>query len=337
MSEIYLSKINQAIFSLLNADWGLRADKGLGAMIFDALGFERDGKIIPNSGKRIRPTLACLTCGAFGGDIDRVLPAAAALELLHNFTLIHDDIEDCSDLRHGRPTVWKRCGQALAINGGDYLIGLCFRSVHAAARAENLPVFIDLFDEMYKKVTFGQHLDMSFENRLDLTTDDYLGMISGKTVALLRGAMQLGAAAAGADAVSIQRIRDAGKKAGIAFQLQDDYLGIWGETDRFGKSVSTDITGKKTTFPIIFALGKSAEFSDFWQAYDGSEEKVGEIRDRLEALGAREATRTRVREESGAARAILAELFGADGSAAGIDADRAALIELIEFLMTRDR
>lgn len=337
MNEVYLEKINQAVFSVLNADWGLRVDKTLGAMIFDAMGLEGDGSTVPNSGKRIRPLLACLTCGAFGGNVDRVLPAAAALELLHNFTLIHDDIEDRSDLRHGRPTVWKRYGQAPAINGGDYLIGLCFRSVHAAARFENSPVIIDLFDEMYKKVTFGQHLDMSFENRLDLTVDDYLGMISGKTVALLRGAMQLGAVMAGADDVSIQRIRDAGKKAGIAFQLQDDYLGIWGKEDRFGKSVSTDITGKKTTFPIIFALEKSAEFREAWRGYDGSDEKVGEIRELLESLGADAATRARIQEQSIEARAILTQLFDLNASVIGAEADRGELIALVEYLMTRDR
>ena len=112
MAGTYLTQINDAIYSILDADWGLHADKRLREMVTDAMGMTSDGMLIPNSGKRIRPLLACTCCGALGGDVERVLPFAAALELLHNFTLVHDDIEDVSDIRHGRPTIWKKHGLA---------------------------------------------------------------------------------------------------------------------------------------------------------------------------------------------------------------------------------
>lgn len=337
MAGTYLTRINDAIYSILDADWGLHADKRLREMVSDAMGMTSDGTLIPNSGKRIRPLLACTCCGALGGDVERVLPFAAALELLHNFTLVHDDIEDVSDIRHGRPTIWKKHSLALALNAGDYLMGICFREVHAATRAENEPMFLDLFDEMYKKVTFGQHLDISFENQSSVTTADYLGMISGKTVALLRGAMQLGAVAARADAAVIRAIRDAGKKVGIAFQLQDDLLGIWGKVDDFGKSISSDITTKKMTFPILYGVENSAEFADFWAAYDGNADQVGKVADRLEAIGAREATAARVIEESTAARKILTDTLAQNEGGTDAQADRIAMLEIVDKLMTRDR
>lgn len=337
MNGTYLARINDAIYSILSADWGLRADQRLGHMVYDALGLTFDGTLIPNSGKRIRPLLACTCCGALGGDVERVLPLAAALELLHNFTLVHDDIEDGSDLRHGRPTIWKKHGLALALNAGDYLLGVCFRSVHAATRAENEPLFLDIFDEMYKKVTFGQHLDISYENQSSVTTADYLGMISGKTAALLRGALQLGAIAARSDAATIRAIRDAGKKVGIAFQLQDDLLGIWGKVDDFGKSVSSDIMTKKMTFPILYGVENSKEFAQFWSKYDGDAGQVAEIAERLANIGAREATAQRVFEESTAARTLLTGILDRTAGNAAAQADGAELLRIVDKLMTRER
>lgn len=337
METTILDQINQAIIAQINNDWGVHADDILGEMVSSALGVKLDGNVIPNSGKRIRPLLTCYTCGALNGSIERALPIAAAVEILHNFTLVHDDIEDGSPLRHGRETIWKKYGPALAINAGDYMIGLCWRVVHQYARVMNLPVVIDLFEEMYKKVTFGQHLDISFEKLDSVSTEDYLGMISGKTVALIRGSMQLGASVAGCDEKTIQRIRAASKKIGIAFQLQDDYLGIWGEPSSFGKSVSTDISSKKKTFPILYGVETSEEFAALWRAYDGNPTKVAEIAARLEALGAREATSGRVRDESNLAKAILAELFETEADSLIAQGNRTELLALIDRLTTRTR
>lgn len=337
MNEAYISRINEAIFSVLNADWGLRADEKLGEMVFSAMGLDADGAPIPRGGKRIRPLLACLSCGALGGNVDRVLPAAAALEILHNFTLVHDDIEDQSDLRHGRPALWKKYGPALALNAGDYMISLCYRAVHSAARTTQLPIYVDLFDEMIKKVIFGQHLDISFEGRTQTTTEEYLGMISGKTVALLRGAMQSGAAAADCDERTMRRVREAGKKIGIAFQLQDDYLGIWGAADQLGKPVTSDIMTKKMTYPVLYGIEADPGFADLWNAYDGSAGRVAEIADRLAEAGAREATAKFVREESETALAVLRDALASVPDGAPAAADRSALFSLVERMITRVR
>lgn len=213
----------------------------------------RDG-----AGKRLRPVLCLLTCQAAGGDPDQALPAAAAIELVHNFSLVHDDIEDRSPLRRGRPTVWKVWGVPQAINVGDALFALAHLAAQRLAERGVPPrrvlTALEILDQACLALTGGQHLDLSFEARLDVDVEQYLSMIQGKTAALFSAAAQLGALVAGSDPESIARYRRFGENLGLAFQIVDDILGIWGDPQMMGKPAADDIRQRKKTLPIVWAL-----------------------------------------------------------------------------------
>lgn len=210
------------------------------------------------TGKRLRPILCLLTCQATGGGPDQALPAAAAIELVHNFSLIHDDIEDRSALRRGRPTVWRVWGVPQAINAGD---GLCVLAHLAMQRLSNRGVLprrvltaLEILDDACLTLTEGQYLDLSFEACLDVDVEQYLSMIRGKTAALFGAAAQLGAVVAGSDPESIARYRRFGDNLGLAFQIVDDILGTWGDPQVTGKPAADDIQHRKKTLPIVHAL-----------------------------------------------------------------------------------
>jgi len=210
------------------------------------------------AGKRLRPILCLLTCQATGGDPDQALPAAAAIELVHNFSLVHDDIEDKSDLRRGRPTVWKVWGVPQAINAGDGLFALAHLAMQRLADRGMSPrrvlTALEILDQACLALTEGQHLDLSFETRLDVDVEQYLSMIRGKTAALFSTAAQLGALVAGSDPASIARYRRFGENLGLALQIVDDILGIWGDPQVTGKPSADDIRQRKKTLPIVRAL-----------------------------------------------------------------------------------
>ena len=213
-----------------------------------------------NAGKRVRPIMCLLTCQATGGDPEQALPAATALELAHNFSLVHDDIEDQSALRRGRPTVWKVWGVPQAINVGDGLFVLAHLAMQRLAD-EGVPPqrglrALETFDQACLALTEGQYLDLSFETRLDVDVEQYLSMIRGKTAALFSAAAQLGALVAGSDPASIARYRRFGQNLGLAFQIVDDILGIWGDPQVTGKPSADDIRQRKKTLPIVRALEK---------------------------------------------------------------------------------
>jgi geranylgeranyl diphosphate synthase, type I len=210
------------------------------------------------AGKRIRPMLCLLACAAAGGDPLTALPAAAGLELLHNFSLLHDDIEDNSPLRRHRPTAWTIFGMPITCNAGDGMFSLAHMAFFRL-EAQGVPPVTALralrrFDEMCVALTEGQFLDMSFEHRLSVTPDDYFHMIAGKTGALLAVAPEIGALVAGAAEDVCALYRRYGAALGRAFQLQDDILGIWGDETATGKSAASDILSKKKTLPVIYAL-----------------------------------------------------------------------------------
>lgn len=212
------------------------------------------------AGKRVRPIMCLLTCQATGGDPEQALPAAAAIELVHNFSLVHDDIEDQSDLRRGRPTVWKVWGVPQAINAGDGLFILAHLAMQRLADRgvphQRVLTALETFDEACLALTEGQYLDLSFETRLDIDVDQYLSMIRGKTAALFSAAAQLGALVAGSAPASIARYRRFGQNLGLAFQIVDDILGIWGDPQVTGKPAADDIRQRKKTLPIVRALEK---------------------------------------------------------------------------------
>jgi geranylgeranyl diphosphate synthase type I len=216
----------------------------------------RDG-----AGKRLRPVLCLAACRALGGNWRAALPVAAAVELVHNFSLIHDDIQDASVERRGRPTVWYLWGQPQAINVGDGMHALALSSLlrlgDAGISHEKTVRAATILGEASLKLCEGQYRDISYESELDIKVKDYLSMISGKTAALFACSVEIGATIASNDEPSIARIRNFGQALGMTFQMHDDVLGIWGDEKTTGKSGSSDIQMKKKTLPVVYALEKS--------------------------------------------------------------------------------
>jgi geranylgeranyl diphosphate synthase type I len=217
--------------------------------------------IAARGGKLLRSTMCLLACEAAGGHYQQALPAAASLELLHNFSLIHDDVEDRGAERRGRRTVWARWGEPLAVNAGDALLIISelalMRSLEAGLRAETVLAMGRLLNECCLALTEGQHLDLRHEGNLLIGTDDYDRIIRGKTAALLGCSAQLGALAAGASASQADQYRRFGELVGMSFQVQDDLLGIWGVPSETGKPKAADVFGRKVTLPVIDALERA--------------------------------------------------------------------------------
>jgi geranylgeranyl diphosphate synthase type I len=216
-----------------------------------------------NSGKRLRPVLCLLACEAAGGDPQQALPAASALELIHSFSLVHDDIQDESHFRRGRRAVWALWGAAQGINVGDGLFVLARLTLHRLADL-GVPLHrqqaaIVALDKACLALCEGQFFDISFEDHLDVDLDQYLWMIRHKTAALLATATQLGAIIATDDQERIGHYRRFGENLGMAFQIQDDILGAWGDEKVTGKSAATDIRDRKKTLPVVYALNQSAD------------------------------------------------------------------------------
>jgi geranylgeranyl diphosphate synthase type I len=220
-------------------------------------------------GKRVRPLLCLLSCQAVGGDWQRALPAAAAIELAHNFSLIHDDIEDDSAERRGRAAVWKVWGLAQGLNAGDgmfVLARLALDRLHAHGwDARHCAAVHRVFDEATLALCQGQFLDLDFQTRLDVTPAEYLQMIRGKTAALIAASTRIGAMLATDDARTVEAFARFGENIGYAFQITDDVLGIWGDPQVTGKSAATDILTKKKSLPVLIGLS-DARVSDALRA-----------------------------------------------------------------------
>jgi geranylgeranyl diphosphate synthase type I len=207
------------------------------------------------TGKRIRPILSVLTCEAFGGSTDAAKGPAVAIELIHNFSLVHDDIQDVSDQRHNRDTIWKLWGSAQGINVGDALFALA--QVALAENAEEHPKLgagVLLLNRTCVRLVEGQYLDLALESAADVTYDQYEQMIARKTAALLSCSASLGAWAAGASLESIDAVGRFSRELGIAFQLQDDLLGVWGDPKVTGKPARDDIRSRKKALPMVLAV-----------------------------------------------------------------------------------
>lgn len=218
---------------------------------------ERGNPRDEQSGKFVRPTLCLLSCEAVGGDWSRAMAAAGAIELVHNFSLIHDDIEDASYERYHRPTVWKLWGQAQAINTGDAMFALACLALPGLKESgipdEKIVTCIEMLSLACLELCEGQYLDIEYENRLDVSVEDYLSMAAKKTGALLAASTSLGAYLGGADAKLVDYFYLFGSELGIVLQIRDDILGIWGSEERTGKS-ATDIRQKKKSLPVVYAL-----------------------------------------------------------------------------------
>lgn len=242
-----------------------------------------------SSGKRLRPLLCVLTCAASGGAWEQALPMGAAIELLHNFTLLHDDIQDNSPLRRGRATVWRLWGPAQAINAGDAMFTLAHLAPHALTTPAEITLrALEIFDRTCLVLTQGQYLDMSFEMRERVTVAEYLAMIEGKTAALIAASAELGALIAGADEARRAHYQQFGRCLGLAFQIQDDVLGIWGDPAVTGKSAASDLEKRKKSLPVVYGLEQSAEFAQAYARPHTPNEPLPEMVLTLERLGAHE-------------------------------------------------
>src|SRR2546425_43295 len=261
------------------------------------------------SGKRLRPVLCTLVYEALAGDPRGAMPAAAAIELLHNFTLIHDDIEDQDPRRHHRPTVWSVWGVPQAINAGDGMFAVSRLAVQRLRGfpAERVLEFAKLLDEACVRVCEGQFLDISFEARTDVSTDRYRAMAAKKTGALFAAAAQ-GAALLATDDPSVREtLARFGDAFGQAFQAHDDVLGIWATTERTGKVEMNDLTKRKKTLPVVLgferAQGKIRErlAALFAPPAPLSSESVEQIREILDNLGVRALIDAEITEQRGRA------------------------------------
>lgn len=203
-------------------------------------------------GKRIRPVLLLMACELFAGDTEGAIPSALAIEIFHNFTLVHDDIMDNAPLRRNKPTVHLKWNENTAILSGDAMMVKAYQYL---ARCENskLPQVLNIFNSSAIQVCEGQQLDMDFEKRKDIKVSDYLNMIELKTAALIAGCLKIGAIIGGSSEKDAQYLHDFGLNIGMTFQLQDDILDVYGSQQKFGKEVGGDIVSGKTTFMLLKA------------------------------------------------------------------------------------
>lgn len=273
-----------------------------------------------STGKRIRPMLVLLSAEAAGGRWQDALPAAAAVEILHNFSLVHDDIQDGSPLRHNRPTVWTIWGAPSAINIGDALFALAYRALEGLSQTALSPELTvaawRIFNRTNLELTRGQHLDMGFEHRLDVTVEEYLSMIEGKSAALLAASAQLGALAGSRSLETASHFASFGLHLGIAFQIRDDILGIWGDPAVTGKSAATDLLSRKKSLPVLIALERSPALRRLYaRKHFGSREVETALR-LLDDTGARADVEAR---EAAAFQQALAALEGTGLRNAALD------------------
>ena len=204
-------------------------------------------------GKRIRPVLMLMAYNIYKEDVERILPQAAGLETYHNHTLLHDDVMDKADMRRNKPTVHNVWNENTAILSGDAMLILAYRLM-AEGLTDKLAEVMHIFTETTMEICEGQQWDMEFESRMDVKVDEYIEMIRLKTSVLLAAALKIGACLAGASAEEAQKLYDFGVKMGLAFQLQDDWLDVYGDPKVFGKNIGGDILCNKKTYMLITAL-----------------------------------------------------------------------------------
>ena len=262
----------------------------LHSMLAYHLGWEGEGAGLEAQGKRIRPLLTLMSAAALGADWKQALPAAAGVELLHNFSLIHDDIQDQSVSRRGRPTVWVKWGMPQAINTGDLMFTLAYQALQMLKPVEVALQATQILSRTCIRLTEGQYLDLSYETRKDLPLESYRLMIGGKTAALLSACCELGALAARADLYQCQAMHNFGFSLGLAFQVQDDWLGIWGDASLTGKSVESDLVSGKKTLPVVYALSLNKAFAGRWHSGPKTPQEVSSLADLLADEGAGEYT-----------------------------------------------
>lgn len=297
-----------------------------------------DGSPADARGKALRPSLCLLACEAAGSDWSRAVPAAAAVELVHNFSLVHDDIQDRDEVRHHRPTVWSVWGEAQAINAGDALLALAplavLQSVNYEVPADTTLSAARMLDERTLEMVEGQVMDLESEGAVEIDVASYLRMVEKKTGALFDCALSLGALMAGAAPETVGRLGRCGRLLGLAFQIRDDVLGIWGSQAQTGKSTGADVRRRKKSLPIVYTLASGdATARDavrrVYAAESITDDDVSEVLSALDAAGASSYCAALAAEKKSEALTELGAA-GLAGPAAG------ELKQAAEFLLERE-
>ena len=279
---------------------------------------DKDGNPVDGAmGKSLRPSLCLFACEAVGGQIRHALPAAASLELIHNFSLIHDEIEDFDETRHHRPTLWTLWGINKALVAGNVLRIVADRSmemmkIDEGKDAERVVKGVELLTEACLEMIEGQYMDISFEGRIDITLDQYMAMISRKTGALIRCSLQLGAAMGTENAATLETFRKTGTSLGFVFQIRDDILGIWGEEKSTGKPVGIDILRKKNSLPIVHAMDKADKkgkelLREIYSLEHPGEQEVAAVLEIMEQAGTRDYAQKLAYEYEGKALKLFSQ------------------------------
>ena len=289
---------------ILNLDWK-REPYGL---------YEPIEYTLAAGGKRVRPQLAMIASQLFGGKDEDVLPAALALEVFHNFTLLHDDVMDKADVRRGRPTVHVKWNENTAILSGDQMLIEAYKLL-SGVPVDKLPKVLQLFNKMATEICEGQQYDVDFESQEHVTIDEYLKMIRLKTSVLLANALQTGAYIAGANDQAQEALYQFGINIGLAFQIQDDILDVWGDPKTFGKAVGGDISCNKKTFVYLEAmrlLGDEAKGNELqhWysQVLENNTKKIAAVKEIFEQSDVRTACEKVVENYTHTALALLDQL-----------------------------
>ncbi len=291
--------------------------------------------VLAAGGKRIRPSFVLMAYNLFHDDVDRILPVATALETYHNYTLLHDDLMDKADMRRGRPTVHKKWDDNTAILSGDTMLVLAYEHL-AKCDTKYLKPALDLFTETALEVSEGQQFDMEFETRNDVAEEEYIEMIRLKTSVLLACALKMGAVVAGASDADANALYAFGEKVGLAFQLQDDLLDVYGDPKVFGKAIGGDITSNKKTFMLINAFnradaGTRAELERWTTATEfDPAEKIAAVTEIYNRLGIDKLAEQRIKEYFEQSRQHLDELSVSDDR-------KAVLREYTERMMNRKK
>lgn len=291
--------------------------------------------VLSMGGKRIRPALVILACDLFAGAVEPAMIPALAIEVFHNFTLLHDDIMDRSELRRGKPTVHMKYNENVAILSGDVMSILASKLMNQAPGVV-LNTVHDIFTRTAMQVCEGQQLDMNFEQLLTVTEEEYLRMIELKTAVLIAASIQIGAILGGASQKDAGDLFQFGRNLGMAFQLQDDLLDTYGDPEVIGKKVGTDIVDNKKTFLMIKALEKGSpdqkkELTDWLTAdkFDPAE-KIQAVTKIFDALQIKYITEKEIHEYYDRALASLKQLNRAEER-------KAELFNFAAFLLNRNR
>lgn len=283
-------------------------------MINYHLGFGKNGNNGRLKGKAIRSSLVLFTTRALGGDPDDARPAAVALELIHNFSLVHDDIQDDAETRRGMETVQARWGPDQAINAGDGLKDLSFLALSELSDRSQPKRTISALNCLTRsslRMIQGQVRDLHYSEGDDIDVDGYLGMIREKTCALLEASFHLGGIYSGVGEEEIDQLVSFGRSLGYVYQIRDDWLGIWGQPEESGKSAKSDLTERKMSFPVVYAIQNGegealTELSELYFQRDVvGENEVKRIRALLEEIGAKEKTNEWAEEYWGEAKKQL--------------------------------